>query len=138
MNKLNCIIVCLFLIAGCLFEVQGQTNETVVEESMTIRFVEEPPEYPDGEEACMKFVQDNIKYPKKAAKKGVQGIVWVYFIVEEDGNITDVEIAKSVHKLLDKEAMRVTKLMPKWNPRLEGGLPIRGSFNMPVPFKLKD
>jgi len=78
----------------------------------------------------------NIKYPEQAVKEGIQGRVTVRFIVEKDGSISDVKPVLSVHPLLNKEAVRVVKSMPKWTPGKQNGKPVRVRFNLPVMFKL--
>ena len=78
----------------------------------------------------------NIKYPEQAMKEGIQGRVAVRFIVEKDGSISDVKPILSVHPLLNKEAVRVVKSMPKWTPGKQNGKPVRVRFNLPIMFKL--
>ncbi len=84
----------------------------------------------------MKFVRENIKYPKIAAEKGIQGNVFVGFIVEKDGSITNIKIVRGKDPSLDEEALRVTKLMPKWKPAMQRGKPVRCILTMPIIFKL--
>ena len=79
---------------------------------------------------------ENMKYPKQAMKEGIQGRVAVRFIVEKDGSISDVKPILSVHPLLNKEAVRVVKSMPKWTPGKQNGKPVRVRFNLPIMFKL--
>jgi len=136
MNKLNCIVVCLFLIAGCLFEVQGQEKDTVSREIITSGWRAENPEYIGGEEARLKFLRDNVKYPEELRDSAIVGNVIIGFVIEADGSITNVEVLRSVHKLLDAEAVRVTKLMPKWKPGTQDGKPVRARFRMPYRFTL--
>ena len=136
MNKLNCIVVCLFFVTGCLFEVQGQTNDTVVKEAEVFNVVEVMPEYIGGDAARQKFLADNVKYPKEIGEGDIEGTVLVSFVVETDGSITNVEVVKSAGKELDAEAVRVTKLMPKWQPAVQRGKPVRARFRMPIRFAL--
>ena len=84
----------------------------------------------------MKYIMENMKYPEQAMKEGIQGRVAVRFIVEKDGSISDVKPILSVHPLLNKEAVRVVKSMPKWSPGKHNGKPVRVRFNLPVMFKL--
>lgn len=100
--------------------------------------VEEMPEFPGGQEALAAFIKQEVKYPKKAKRAGIQGKVYVSFIVEKDGSVTEVSIARGVDPLLDEEAMRAVRLMPKWKPGLMNGTPVRTKFNLPVSFVLKD
>jgi protein TonB len=99
--------------------------------------VEQYPEFSGGEEARMKFLVSNIVYPKQARDSKIEGKVIVSFIVEKDGSITNVEVLRSAHPLLDAEAIRVTKLMPKWKPGKQKGKPVRCKFSMPIAFKLE-
>lgn len=93
--------------------------------------------FPGGNKEAYAFIKENLKYPEDAACYGVQGRVIVKFVVEEDGSISDVEVVRGVHPSLDAEAVRVVKLMPKWQPAEIGGKPVRSRFNFPVYFKLE-
>ena len=99
--------------------------------------VEEMPNYPGGQDALVTFLSNNIKYPEEAEKKGIEGKVIVTFIVEPDGIINDVKVASPVHRLLDKEAVRVIKSMPKWIPGKQNGIPVRVKYTAPINFVLK-
>lgn len=98
---------------------------------------EVPAEFPNGgTEALMKFLRDNMKYPAKAEKNGIQGRVICQFIVEEDGSISSIKVAKSVHPLLDAEALRVVSAMPSWKPGMHKGQKVRVKLNIPITFRL--
>lgn len=99
--------------------------------------VEQMPSFPGGNEALMKFLQDNVKYPVVAQENGVQGRVVVSFVVERDGSITDVKVVRSVDPSLDKEATRVVKSMPHWIPGKQNGAAVRVKYNVPVSFRLQ-
>ena len=107
------------------------------EESKVFDIVEQMPSFPGGPAALMKFLSENIKYPVVAQENGVQGRVVVAFVVERDGSITDVHIARGVDPSLDKEAVRVVKSMPKWTPGKQNGSAVRVKFNVPVAFRLQ-
>ena len=107
------------------------------EEYKVFDIVEQMPSFPGGPAALMKFLHDNIKYPVVAQENGVQGRVVVAFVVERDGSITDVHIARGVDPSLDKEAVRVVKSMPKWTPGKQNGSAVRVKFNVPVAFRLQ-
>lgn len=100
--------------------------------------VEQPAEFPGGQAALMKWLSNNILYPETAYKNDIQGRVVVKFVVEKDGTIRHAEIARSIDKDLDNEALRVVKKMPKWLPGKNGGVPVRTYFNLPVTFRLKN
>ncbi len=99
--------------------------------------VEEQPTYPGGEEARIKFLQENMKYPEEAKELGVQGKVFVTFVVEVDGSITDVKVLRGIGSGCDDEAIRVVKSMPRWVPGKQRGVPVRVQFNLPINFKLQ-
>ena len=108
-----------------------------VEEEKVFDVVEQMPSFPGGTGALMKFLNENIHYPVVAQENGVQGRVVISFVVERDGHITDVQVARSVDPSLDKEAQRVVKSMPKWIPGKQNGSAVRVKFNVPVAFRLQ-
>jgi len=97
---------------------------------------EKQPCYPEGEDARSKFIVENIRYPEQAMKNKVQGKVFVSFIVETDGTITNVKIMRGIGAGCDEEAVRVIKLMPKWKPGEVKGKPVRTNFVIPIRFAL--
>ena len=107
------------------------------EENKVFDVVEQMPSFPGGMPALMQWLSQNIKYPVIAAENGVQGRVIVQFVVEKDGSVTDVHVAKSVDPSLDKKATRVVKAMPKWNPGKQNGSAVRVKYTVPVMFKLQ-
>ena len=94
------------------------------------------PSFPGGGEAIEKYLNDNIKYPKVARKNGVQGRVEVSFVVERDGTLSNIRVARSVDPLLDKEAKRVILSMPRWKPGKKDGKEVRVRYKLPVTFRL--
>lgn len=98
--------------------------------------VEDEPGFPGGEEKMQLFIKSNIKYPDMSIQMGDQGKVYVRFVVEKDGSISNVSIARSVTPELDKEAMRVVKMMPNWSPGKQRGRPVRTNVVIPIVFKL--
>ena len=117
---------------------QTDTVPTQIEEEEAgFILVEKMPEFPGGQAALFKFLSENVKYPKEAVKKGIQGRVICQFVVEKDGSISNVEVVRSGgHHLLDQEAVRVISIMPKWNPGTQRGKPIRVKYTVPVNFRL--
>ena len=99
--------------------------------------VEVQPGYPGGEEARISYLQQNIKYPEEAKELGIQGKVFVTFVVEVDGSITDVRVLRGIGGGCDEEAIRVVKSMPKWVPGKQRGVPVRVQFNLPIKFTLQ-
>ena len=108
-----------------------------VEENKVFDVVEQMPSFPGGMGALMSWLSQNIKYPVIAAENGVQGRVIVQFVVEKDGSITDVKVAKSVDPSLDKEAARVVGSMPHWIPGKQNGSAVRVKYTVPVTFRLQ-
>lgn len=100
--------------------------------------VEQMAEFPGGQAALMKWLSSNIRYPEAAQQNDIQGRVIVKFVVEKDGSIGQATILKGVDKDLDREALRVVKKMPKWQPGKNNGVAVRSYFNLPVTFKLQN
>ncbi len=98
--------------------------------------VEQQAEFPGGLPALMKWLGNNIRYPEAAQQNDIQGRVIVKFVVEKDGSIGAADIVKGVDKDLDREAIRVVKKMPKWQPGKNNGVAVRSYFTLPVVFKL--
>lgn len=95
------------------------------------------PQYPGGEEARMKFLNENVNYPRQARRNNIYGTVIVEFVVNKYGKITKIGIIQSVDKLLDKEAIRVVEMMPRWKPGLMEGDKVSILYHMPIKFKLE-
>lgn len=100
--------------------------------------VEQQAEFPGGQAALMKWLSQNVRYPETAQQNDVQGRVIVKFVVEKDGSIGTATILKGVDKDLDREALRVVKKMPRWQPGKNNGVAVRSYFNLPVVFKLQN
>ena len=114
-----------------------QNAETKVEEQGEIfQVVEEQPMFPGGMEELMKFLQTNIRYPKEAQERGLQGRVIVQFVINTDGSICDEHVVRSVDPQLDAEALRVVRSMPNWEPGKQRGEKVRVRFTLPVTFRL--
>ena len=138
----------LLSLSSCGNEMYDQINTS--EEAEVIRGGKEPifelvgqvieqmPTFPGGTAALMKFLSENVKYPEQAEKDSIQGRVVCKFTVGEDGSISDIAVAKSVHPLLDAEAVRVFSLMPKWIPGKLNGQPTKVNYTMPITFRLEE
>ncbi len=96
---------------------------------------EVPPQYPGGELAMYSYLMKNVRYPEEAKKQNIDGVVAVKFTIAADGSVTDVEVVKSVNPLLDAEAVRVIRTMPKWTPGTIDGKPVAVSMTVPISFK---
>lgn len=126
----------LLFVFGFIFSitnpVHGQDDEEV------FKVVEETPQFPGGKKARKEYLQENINYPKMARESGIDGTVYISFIVEPDGRLTNVEVIRGIGSGCDKETVRVVKNMPSWEPGKQKGKAVRVKFNMPVYFKLDD
>ncbi len=116
---------------------QVVVTEQPKEETKVFDVVEQMPQFPGGPQALFEYLSSHIKYPVVAEENGVQGRVIVTFVVERDGSITDVKVAKSVDPSLDKEAQRVVKSMPRWIPGKQNGAAVRVKYTVPVTFRLQ-
>lgn len=105
-------------------------------ESPLFTVVEDMPQFPGGDEARIKYMQENIKYPEEARKKGIQGTVYVTFVVEKNGKISDVRVLRGIGGGCDEEAIRVIQNMPDWIPGKQRGEAVRVQFNTPIRFAL--
>ena len=112
------------------------TTQAVNDSDEVFVFVEDQPVFPGGDDARIKYLQNNIHYPQKAMEKGIQGTVYITFVIEKDGRITNVRVLRGVGGGIDKEALRVVKNMPVWKPGKQKGKPVRVQFNMPIRFVL--
>ena len=101
------------------------------------KVVEVDPEFPGGEEALYKYLAENIKYPLMAKNNKVEGRVFITFVIEKDGNVSNAKVLRSVNEELDAEALRVINAMPKWKPGMQRGVPVRVQYNIPITFKLR-
>ena len=98
--------------------------------------LDKKPEFKGGKQALFKFMFENIKYPKEAEKKGIEGTVYIKFLVETNGSLSSFAVEKGVDELLDKEALRVVKMMPDWIPGKKDGKPVKTEMTLPITFKL--
>ena len=96
--------------------------------------VEDMPQFPGGN--VTKWIAKNVKYPQLAQENGIQGKVFIKFVIEKDGSITDVQVSRGVDASLDREAVRVIKAMPKWKPGKQRGKAVRVSYTLPINFQL--
>ena len=106
--------------------------------SSVFTVVDEDPEFPGGKDAMTKFIQDSLRYPQMALANNIQGKVYVTFVVEADGSITNPRILRDIGGGCGKEAIRVVKMMPKWEPGKKDGKPVRVQFNLPVNFVITE
>jgi len=106
-------------------------------DSQVFFIVEDMPEFPGGELALRKYIANSIKYPVIAQENGIQGKVYVTFVVDKDGSVSDARIARGVDPSIDKEALRVVNSLPKWKPGKQRGKTVRVSYTVPINFVLQ-
>ncbi|MAX80740.1 MAG: energy transducer TonB [Crocinitomicaceae bacterium] len=116
--------------------VQMPAEAVVESEPEVFLIVEDPPSFPGGEAEMFKFLGENLKYPPMARDAGIQGIVYVEFIVMEDGAVSDVKVLRGIGGGCDEAAVDVVKKMPKWNPGKQRGQAVRVRFRLPIRFTL--
>ena len=123
--------------AETTFEKVEETMDKSFEEGQIFTVVEELPEFPGGTSALMHFLQSNLRYPVTAKNAGIQGTVFVSFVVEPDGSISNINVLRGIGGGCDEEAVRVVGMMPKWEPGRQRGEAVRVQFNLPVRFVLE-
>ncbi|HEX6226632.1 MAG TPA: energy transducer TonB [Chryseolinea sp.] len=106
------------------------------DEDVIFTVVEQQAEFDGGFEAMAKFIGKNLKYPAQARRMGVEGSVFVSFVVDKEGNISDPQVIKGISADCDKEAIRVVKAMPPWKPGKQNGKPVKSRFVLPIKFRL--
>lgn len=111
-------------------EVEAKTEEPFLR-------VEQQPEYPGGMNALMNFLSKNLNYPRLAASAGVSGRVYLSFVVNTDGSLTDLQVVKGIGFGCDEEALRVMNKMPHWKPGKQSGRAVRVKYNLPISFTLE-
>ncbi len=114
----------------------AMVEEEEVAEAEIFTVVETSPSFPGGDEARIRYLTENIKYPQMARESSIQGTVYVTFVVERTGNVSDVRVLRGIGGGCDEEAIRVIKGMPKWSPGKQRGKPVRVQFTMPIKFTL--
>ncbi len=114
-----------------------EIEEEEIVEAEIFKVVEEMPEFPGGAAKMMEYIQKNIKYPMMARESDIQGRVFVSFVVEPDGSITNVAVLRGIGGGCDEEALRVVQSMPNWKPGKQRGSAVRCAFTVPIIFKLQ-
>jgi len=140
-TKLSIILLFLFIsnFSFAQEEVILQTAKDTVQTNDSgevFVFLTDGPEFMGGDEARIKYLQQTIHYPKKAMEENMQGTVYITFVVEKDGSISNIKVLQGVCESLDAEAVRVVRGMPNWKPGMQRGKPARVQYNMPIKFVL--
>ena len=112
------------------------TTTTINRDDEAFVIVEDMPEFPGGDDAMHAFLGENFEYPEEAEDKNIQGTVYLNFVIEKDGSISNVKVVRGIGGGCDEEAVRVVSMMPKWIPGKQRGKVVRVSYNLPVKFRL--
>lgn len=113
----------------------GPPDENI-EDNTIHDIVETPPTFNGGTDAFYKFLSEEVKYPRREQQRNIDGRVYLTFVIEKDGSLTDIQVLKSVSEGLDQEAIRVLKAAPAWNPGKQRGQPVRVKMTIPINFQL--
>ena len=132
MKKLTLILATLLMTVSYATAQEEDNNDA----EDAVYTPEKRPEFPGGTDALFKFLSSNLKYPDDAKKEGIQGRVICQFVVNKDGSISDIQVLRSVYPSLDREAVRVISIMPRWEPGVQNGEKKRCKFKLPITFKL--
>lgn len=132
-NLLNfCLIGILFTFSTAL-----RAQSPVITEDKPVYSVEQMPQFPGGEEELLKFIKNNLRYPKAAAEGGIEGRVTIRFVVSRTGEVTDVTVIRGLDPACDAEGLRVIKMMPTWTPGRQDGRNVPVYFTLPIVYKLQ-
>ena len=122
------IVIALFT----CFSLTAQDGKT--QEDVIFTIVEQKPEFHGGQDALVKYLGENIKYPQAAKDLGTQGTVYVSFVIRKDGSISDAKVLRGVGKYCDREALRVVSEMPKWKAGMQKGKAVSVQYNLAYSF----
>lgn len=116
----------------------GDPGIIMVEGTDIYRVAEVMPQYPGGNQAMMEFLGNNIVYPDSCKAEGIQGVVFLSFVIDEEGKVKDLEVLRTPDDRLSKNAMEVVKKMPKWTPGKQDGKPVKVQYNLPISYRLQE
>ena len=131
MKSLKTLITAL----ACFFALASVAQSQADNNIYTV--VEEMPQFPGGDSAMVDYLTHNLHYPPAEKEKGIQGKVFVGFVIEKDGAVNQVEIKRGIGEECDAEAVRVLSAMPKWTPGMQSGKVVRVKYTVPINFNLK-
>ena len=139
MSKLNAVFLVMALLINIGVFAQNDTATTQTQpKDSTYQCVDEMAQFPGGDHALFEWLGKNLRYPQAAVDARIEGTVYVKFVVEEDGTLTNVEAFQGVHPILDSAAIEVIQKMPRWIPGKYKGKPVRSVFILPMMFQLPD
>lgn len=127
----------LFALLGFFSSAIAQETTTPTQDPSVQEFAKTAPEFPGGQVAMLQYLADNIQYPETARRAGIEGPVFVHFIVNEDGSISGATILRGISSDCDQEALRVVNAMPKWTPGKNEGVAVKVKHTLQVRFKLQ-
>jgi TonB family protein len=130
------LIIAVFIFSSCDFS-SSDSGVRLYSNDSIHNFAEVSPEYPGGNAAMGHFLRTNLQYPEKSLLEDAQGTVFISFVVEPNGKVTNINILRSVNEDLDQEAVRVIRKMPDWMPGIHEGNPVRVRLTLPVRFVLE-
>lgn len=142
MKKITFILFCLSMQFALLGQNAADSAKILIrtsepkDDGNAYFVVEEMPDFPGGDKARMKFLARNLRYPKEARENNIEGVVYIEFIVEKDGSLTNIKVKRGIGGGCDEESIRVVKLMPKWKPGKQRGEYVRTQFLLPFKFIL--
>lgn len=134
---LSSILVIILLSSGVL-SAQSDTVKQASDTKEVFNLVEIQPEFPGGEKALIEYLGTNIVYPRDARESNIQGTVYIVFVLEIDGSVSNVKCIRGIGGGCDEEAIRVVSAMPNWTPGYQRGKPVRVQFTLPIRFVLQD
>ena len=134
----NTFLMLLLVLANGIFaQAPADSVDDVADLSKSIYLVKLPV-FPGGDKGVMQYLTDNVRYPRKARRKGIEGVVNISIIVEKDGTISNVHALNDIGGGCTQAAIRVVKRMPKWEPGISSlGSPVRVRHTLPIRFRLK-
>ena len=134
-KRIFTLLMAVMLCGSAMAQTEGTATVT---DNGIYTVVEEDPEFPGGMDALAGWIGSNIQYPAQAKADGIQGTVYVTFVVERDGSISGVKVLRHRDEMqvLEDEAVRVVRAMPKWKPGKQRGKKVRVQFNLPIQFSL--
>lgn len=135
MKTIQLIVPIILALFASFQTVQAQQEEA--QSDQVFMMVEEMPQFPGGEKALREFITSNIRYPKEAQENGIQGRVYVTFVIDTLGSVVDAKIARGVDPSLDREALRVVRELPKWQPGKQRGELVKVAYTVPISFALE-
>ena len=124
--------------SDAIIYMERQIESQMVEGTDIYKVAEVMPEYPNGNQAMMEFLRNNIVYPDSCKAEGIQGVVFLSFVIDEEGNVKDLGVLRSPDDRLSKNAMEVVKKMPKWTAGKQDGQPVKVQYNLPISYRLAE